>query len=175
MRDVVTIGDQSGWDEELRYKYDLKPDDIVFDIGSYRQEFANEIRKKFGCYVECFEALDNKAAGTEDGKIMMGGDFLYTSFFAEKADREFKCVDIAKYVTREIALVKMNIEGFEYVLLPYMIEKGLMIKIKNLQIQFHRIEGQDTDKMYKNISKQISKTHRITWRHAFVWENWERC
>lgn len=175
---MIALGDQTIWQEEkledLRYEYDLKPNDIVFDIGSYRQEFANKIRKRYGCYVECFDALDNKAAGTENGTVMMGGNFLYTSFFAVENQRAYKCVDIADYITQEISLVKMNIEGFEYVLLPYIIEKGLMSKIKNIQIQFHLIDGLPCEEEYNKIADSLKSTHSLTWRYPFVWENWKR-
>jgi hypothetical protein len=160
--------------EHLRYEYDLKPEDIVFDIGSYRQEWADEIRKRYGCYVECFEALDNKAAGTEDGTILMGGAFYYTSMFTDKPHTEYKCVDIARYITKEIALVKINIEGFEYPLLSYIIEKGLIGLIKNIQVQFHLIEGVDTEKLYQDIATELTKTHKLTWQYKNCWENWER-
>lgn len=40
MTDKITIGHHEGFDESLRYQYDLKPTDKVLDIGSYRREFA---------------------------------------------------------------------------------------------------------------------------------------
>lgn len=161
--------------EDLRYQYDLIPEDIVLDIGSYRREWADKIREKYKCYVECFDALDNKAAGTENGKIQMGGQYYYTSFFdTETPQNTYQMVDIAPYLADKITLMKMNIEGFEYVLLPYIIEKGLMANIKYLQVQFHLIDGKDTQKMYDEISEQLSLTHKISWRYPFCWESWER-
>lgn len=158
--------------EHLRYEYDLKRDDLVFDIGSYRGEFADEIKRLFGCRVECFEALDNRAAGIEDGTIKMGGAFYYTSTYSDTLHTYYSCVDIAKYLNEEVALVKMNIEGYEYTLLPYMIAQGLMKWVKNLQVQFHEVEG--SEKTYEHIREELSKTHRLTWRYPFCWENLER-
>ena len=83
-------------------------------------------------------------------------------------------MDIAKYLQSEVALCKINIEGGEYELLQYIISKGLMKNIKNLQVQFHYIEGKDCEKMYSVIEGLLSLTHRQTWRFPFVWENWER-
>jgi hypothetical protein len=40
-------------------------------------------------------------------------------------------------------------------------------------VQFHLIE-QDNDLVYGKLSERLSKTHKISWRYPFVWENWER-
>lgn len=160
--------------EYLRYSYDLKPTDKVLDIGSYRREWADKIIKDFGCSVECFDALDNKAAWLFNGKIAMGGAYYYTSMF-EQATTEYWCVDIAPYLREEIALVKINIEGGEYQLIDYIIESGLMKNIKDLQVQFHFIQGADSEKEYNLLAKRLSFTHKPTWRYPFCWENWTRC
>jgi hypothetical protein len=175
---MVSLGDQTIWQEQklehLRYEYDLKPEDVVLDIGSYRREFADGITKKFGCKVKCFDALDGNAAWTHEGRILMGGLFYYTSAFDQENQKEFKCVDIAPYL-KDIALCKINIEGMEYALIEYMIAKGLIGEIKNIQVQFHLISGVDCEGLYTRLAEKLSKTHKITWRYPFVWENWERC
>lgn len=171
--DHITIGDHEGFNEELRYQYDLKPTDTVLDIGSYRREFADKIISLYGCKVECFDALDNRAAWLFDGKIAMGGNYLYTSIYADKIDKEYWCVDIAKFLQSPVALVKVNIEGGEYRLIDYIIERGLMKNIGNLQVQFHLIRGADCEKQYSLLAKRISVTHELTWQTPFVWENWE--
>lgn len=160
--------------EHKRYEYDLNPDDNVLDIGSYRREFADEIHKRYGCHVECFDALDNRAAWTEDGIIELGGQYYYTSQFDPANKRTFRCVDIARYLDQEIALCKINIEGMEYELIQYIISSGLMKNIKYLQVQFHLIEGVNTEAKYKALAKQLSKTHSLTWQYPFVWESWQR-
>lgn len=178
---MITLNKESlkQWQEEnlehLRYEYDLKPDDYVIDIGSYRREWADEITKRYHCKVECFDALDNRAAWTYDGKIKMGGAFYYTSMFSDEINSEFNCVDIAKFLNEEVALMKINIEGGEYLLLNYIIEKGLHKNIKNLQIQFHEVEGMEYELAYKMLVSELSKTHKLTWHYPYVWENWKLC
>lgn len=171
----VSIGDQTEWVEKglekRRYEYDLKPEDYVIDIGSYKREWADEIEKRYGCKPECFEALDNRAAWIEDGVVMMGGAYYYTSVYGD-GKQQFKCVDIAPYLNREVALMKINIEGGEYLLLNYIMKKGLHLNIKNIQVQFHMVEGVEWERWYKDISTELSKTHKLTWRYPFVWENW---
>jgi hypothetical protein len=158
--------------ELLRYTYELYPEDFVLDIGSYLKEWGNEIVKRYGCSVEYFDALDNKAAWIFDGKLSFGGAYYYTSMFAEEKTVEYKCVDIAPYLNKEIRLVKINIEGGEYQLLDYIIEKGLMNNIVDLQVQFHLVEGADSEREYELLAKRLSVTHDLTWRYPFCWENW---
>jgi hypothetical protein len=162
--------------EPIRYAYDLLPEDTVLDIGSYKREWGKEIEQRYGCKVEYFEALDNRAAWLFDGTIEMGGAFYYTTAFAKEKPHRYGCVDIAPYLQREIALVKINIEGGEYALLDYIIEKGLMGNITELQVQFHVIDNPDIDyeKVYKWLAEQLSQTHELTWRWPFCWENWRR-
>lgn len=178
--DKVTLNEKSlkEWQskdlEHLRYEYDLKMTDKVIDIGSYRQEWADKIRDIYGCHVECFEALDNRAAWVYDGEIALGGAFYYSSEFGDGPKTTYKCVDIAPYLQEEIALVKINIEGSEYNLIKYIIDKGLIKKIDELQVQFHLIEGVDCIMFYSLLALELSKTHELTWQYPFCWENWRR-
>lgn len=168
---------QDGKLEYLRYEYDLKPDDYVIDIGSYQREWSNEIIKRYGCEVECFEALDNRAAWTHNGTLQMGGQFYYTSMHDRGemgAVRTIPCVDIAPFLQREVALMKINIEGGEYELIQYIIDCGLIDNIRNLQVQFHIVDGMSCQQLYNNLFNQLCKTHQPTWIYPFCWENWKR-
>lgn len=180
MKDLITLNEESlkQWQEQdmepLRYAYDLYPEDAVLDIGSYKREWGNEIVARYGCHVEYFDALDNRAAWTHDGFIEMGGAYLYTSAFAKEKPYKYACLDIATFLQKEIALVKINIEGGEYELLNYIIEKGLMNNVIDLQAQFHLIEGRDCENMYSDLAKRLKKTHELSWRWPFCWESWKR-
>jgi hypothetical protein len=175
---VVSLNDLTQWQEQnleyLRYEYDLNPSDYVIDIGSYRREWADTIKQKFGCHVECFDALDNRAAWTHNGTIKLGGQYYYTSAFDDVNKQDFTCVDIAPFLNKEVALCKINIEGMEYELIMYMINSGLMKNIKNLQVQFHLIDSIDCKTTYRELAKRLRETHSITWQHPFIWENWKR-
>lgn len=179
MSETISLNPDSlkQWQDErleyLRYSYDLNGADKVIDIGSYRREWADKITHDFGCHVECFDALDNKAAWLFNGRIAMGGAYYYNSMFAEDKPNEYDCVDIAPYLQQEIALMKINIEGGEYDLLNYIIDKGLMGNIRNLQVQFHLIEGQDCNDRYGELAIKLSVTHKLSWRYPFCWESWE--
>lgn len=171
--------------EYIRYEYDLKPTDAVIDIGAYKGEWANEINKRYGCLVDVAEPTEyirgyqhgriiNKAAGTHNGKMSFGGRAYYSSTF-EPGDHEYECFDVNPFLESypEIALVKINIEGAEYDLLSHIIGAGLHKRIKNIQVQFHQIEGVPYKLWYDEIAKQLSLTHKLTWHYPFCWENWQ--
>lgn len=172
--------------EHLRYEYVLEPDDVVIDLGAYRGEWANEIRARYGCCVIAVEPTDSiddypcefikKAAWTFDGKLKFGGAFYYTSAF-ENLVREYECFDVNSLLSRfdEITLLKCNTEGSEFHLLKHIIAAELHMRIDNLQIQFHMIEGEPYEEWYNEIAESLSLTHRRTFYYPFCWENWERC
>jgi hypothetical protein len=172
--------------EHIRYEYDLKPESNVIDIGAYRGEWANEIHARYGCLVAVIEPTEyitgfkygriiNKAAGTHNGKASFGGRAYYSSTF-EPGDHEYECIDINPFLESypEIDLLKINIEGAEYDLLQHIIGAGAHARIKNIQVQFHQIEGLPYKLWYDEIAKHMSLTHRITWRYPFCWENWSQ-
>jgi FkbM family methyltransferase len=170
--------------EHIRFEYDLKPDDLVIDIGAYRGEWANEMWNRYHCNIIAIEPTEyirdfthgrviNKAAGTHNGKLSFGGRAYYSSIF-EEGDHEYECFDINKLLETcpEIALMKINIEGAEYDLLSHIIGAGLHKQIGNLQIQFHQIDGRPYELWYKEIASKLSLTHKLTWHYPYCWENW---
>lgn len=189
MRVTLNEESQSAWQaqnlEHLRYEYDLKPDDVVIDLGAYRGEWASEIRARYGCCliaVEPTDAIDGwecetikKAAWVTDGKVAVGGAYYYTSMF-EQSTHEYEAFDINTLLARfdEIALVKINIEGAEYPVLQHIIDHRQHLKIHNLQVQFHIIEGQPWRAWYDGIERLLRVTHEVKWRWPFCWESWWR-
>lgn len=192
MRVTLNEKSQSIWQsqnlEHLRYEYDLKPDDVVIDLGAYRGEWANEIRARHGSHVIAVEPTDaidgydaeygehiKKAAWTHDGKLKFGGAFYYSSAF-ENPVTEYECFDVNSLLTRfdEIALLKINVEGSEYDLLGHIYRAGLMPRIRDLQVQFHLIEGEDSIARHESLEDLFYETHSPTWSYPFCWENWKR-
>src|ERR1051326_3364598 len=145
MRITLNEESQAEWQarnlEYLRYEYDLKPDDLVIDIGAYRGEWASQIFCRYGCklividpgpWIVGFEQGEviNKAAWINGGKLKFGGAFYYSSAFEDQT-HEYECFDINSLLSQygEIALVKINIEGAEYGLLDHIIRAGLHHRI----------------------------------------------
>lgn len=170
--------------EHLRYEYDLKPDDVVIDLGAYRGEWSEEIFRRYKCKIILVEPgpwiagchaglVINKAASTYNGKQKFGGAYYYASSH-EEGETEYECIDINPVIRqeKEIALLKMNVEGAEYDLLEHIYKAGLMPRIRDLQVQFHLIEGEDSRMRYEVLSELMMETHSLTWQYPFCWENW---
>jgi FkbM family methyltransferase len=193
--DRVTLhkGNLKKWQETnleyIRYRYPLKPNDLVVDLGAYVGEFATRIHDTYGCHVVCVEPTDNitglqmkpgytvinKAAATYNGIMRFNGLFYYTSAYEDGYGwRDYDCFDINELVSQEIALVKINVEGKEYELMEHMLKNGNQKWVRNFQIQFHYVEGMDAQKMYESVEKQLSVTHEKEWGLDFVWESWKR-
>jgi hypothetical protein len=170
------LGDVSEWfktpHEYLRYEYDLLPDDYVIDLGSYKYEWSTKIHKKYGCYVDCFDACIDRAAWIYDGKIRIYGENETATKFGQGKWIESKCYDISEFCKKPVRLIKINIEGSEYRIIQRLIETETIQNIQDLQVQFHIVDGNTS--IYDSLAKRLSETHELTWRYPFVWENWRR-
>lgn len=190
MRVSLNEQSQSEWQsrnlEHLRYEYDLSSTDTVIDIGAYQGEWSREIYNRYRCNLILIEPgpwangfehgqVINKAAWIYDGKLKFGGVYYYSSSL-EQPTHEYECFDINQLLFQypEIALVKLNIEGGEYKLLNHIMDAGLQRQIRNLQVQFHQIEGWDYEQWYDFITEWLEETHQVEWRWKFCWESWRR-
>lgn len=190
MRVTLNETSQAKWREdnaeELRYQYDLKPQDVVFDIGSYHGEWSAEIYRRYQCRIigveptpynafQHFERFINEAASDRQGRMHFGGAYYYSSAHEDPA-QTYPCFDINPLMEQyqEIALCKVNIEGGEYELLPHIMGAGLHHRIKNLQIQFHEIEGEPFQERYEAIAAKLCATHAASFFYQHCWENWRR-
>ncbi len=176
---------QTGNWEAKRYEYDLKPSDTVIDLGAYQGEFALKIHEKYGCEVIAVEptsaittlygrpwlTIINEAAWIEDGQRQFGGSAYWTTSQIE-GTQVYPCFDVNKILNREIALLKINIEGDEYELIDHIY--GKLKNINNIQVQFHQIP--DYKHKYLEIFDFLSHTHKQDWSVPFIWESWsKRC
>lgn len=71
-----------------------------------------------------------------------------------------------------IDVLCMNIEGYEFVLLPYMSELGLLESIRFLMVQFH--DGYDVLVDERFVRDLLSRTHDIRWDHGSTLVCFER-
>jgi FkbM family methyltransferase len=185
-------------DSTLRYDYELAADSLVVDVGGYHGDFAAEIVRRFGCRVAVFEPMpafydlcvtrfanDPRVSvypfglGSDDAVLELsdldnGSSFHIKGNAAESVHAEIR--DVAR-VWQEldfsiVSLMKVNIEGGEYPLIPRLIETGLISNVEHLQVQFHDfIDGATTQRA--SIRDHLAQTHQESWCYPFVWENWQ--
>lgn len=188
---------KDGGDEYFRYTYPLKKTSIVFDVGGYEGEWAQNIYKKYQSNVYVFEPVPKyseiiKKLFSKDKKVriyeygLAGRDrlekinvdsFSSSTFKKGKKKLSIQMVDIKNFCDenkiKKIDLIKINIEGGEYELLERIIDSGLILRVDYVQVQFHNFVP-NAEKRMESIQKKLSKTHSPTYQYWFIWENWKR-
>lgn len=186
-------------DETLRLDYPLTPESIVFDVGGYNGDFAAELSKRFGCKVYIFEPVPefyqrcvnrfennkkitcfNYGLSSANGFLDIGLAENASSFSSPHATGETQKVQIRSIVEcikelniNKIDLMKINIEGGEFDVLPAIIKSGDIAKIHYLQVQFHNFVN-NASALRADIRNQLAYTHTEMWNYEFVWESWKQ-
>ena len=184
--------------DHLRFDYDLNDYSLIFDVGGYHGDWTAKIFKKYNCNVyvfepvkSFFEIINNRFKSNEKIKVFNFGlsdsnaqEQIYLKNDASSTNKhlrgllseEIKLVDIVLFLKekniKKIDLMKINIEGEEYKLLPRLIDSAWIKSCKNLQIQFHNFV-ENAEELRSSIRKKLSKTHHLTYDYPFLWENWE--
>ncbi|MBD3201958.1 MAG: FkbM family methyltransferase [Candidatus Lokiarchaeota archaeon] len=182
-------------DKNLRYKYNLNENSIVFDLGGYRGQWTSDIFSMYCCSIYIFEPVQEYAQiikerfernkkvknfgfgiGGKNEKIPIILDDDGSSYYKTKGKtEEVPLRDIMEIISEnnieKIDLIKINIEGGEYEVLSRLIQADYIKNIKNIQVQFHDLI-EDAQKKRKNIQNKLSETHNLTYNYPWVWENW---
>lgn len=169
----------------------------VFDMGGFEGNWAHDIHARYGANVHVFEPHPTFAAairtrfagnaaisvydfglGSVDTLLTLSDDGDASSSFQtgknavtgrlEPVSRFFETHDVP-----QIDLMKINIEGGEYDLLPALVEAEIMPRIAMVQIQFHLYAQADIARR-DAIRAQLAQTHTCDWSYDFVWEQWSR-
>lgn len=185
-------------DETLRLDYRLDKSSIVFDVGGYLGDYAAAIYQKYGCsiylfepvqkyYGECIKRFRDKSSvvclnyglSSRSGWFEMNlnkNESSFTKMEAKGLTQQAEVRSIAEVVNElgivKIDLIKINIEGGEFDLLPAIIDSDLIKRIKYIQVQFHNFDASASDARSR-IRSSLEKTHREMWNYEFVWESWE--
>lgn len=143
--------------------WDLNPDSVVVEVGAYKGRWAEIMSDLYRCklyafepqrwaYEICRQKLDrfhksnvyNFALGDRTGDFPMGEYETDGCSFARVGQRKevignmlgigsvFKYLDIGR-----VDVMMINIEGYEYNLIPHMDSMGVLKLVKNIMVQFH--------------------------------------
>jgi FkbM family methyltransferase len=186
-------------DSALRLNYELNEKSVVLDLGGYKGDFAEAIHARYGCVVYLFEPVTRfyklcQARFANNAKIKClnfglsdsGGEFLISdeddgsSLVKNNTTQRAKSVLVlgfteamAELSIQNVGLLKVNIEGGEYSVLPHLVKSRFLQNIRYLQIQFHSFVPYAAE-MRSQIRRDLSITHREQWNYPFIWESWER-
>jgi FkbM family methyltransferase len=175
----------------------VKQGDVVLDVGGYIGDWSDDMTKRYSVMSHVFEphpsfatAMSERfadrsdvhvhayAIGSADGSLDLSDQDNASSALVSDGPTVRGTVRALGPVVdelglTEVAVVKMNIEGGEYDLLPAMIESGFMQRINRLVVQFHKYGPEDVARR-DMIREGLSRTHVCEWAYPFVWEQWAR-
>jgi FkbM family methyltransferase len=180
----------------LRYDYPLDAHSVVVDFGGYKGEWAQKIWDKYGCHIYIFEPLeeffeqakekfrDNPKVHLYDFGIsdadsteLISIDGLSSSQFVGERKVKVEFRDVSKVLKeldlKKINLLKINIEGGEFKVLPRMIQEDLINICDDLQIQFHHFYP-NSEKLRDEIRKSLLITHHLSYDYPFFFENYRK-
>jgi FkbM family methyltransferase len=176
----------------------LTSESVAFDLGGYQGEWASDLYARYNCNIYIFEPVEEyisviKARFKKNEKIKPFGFGLsnettdaYISIdeFASKISTEGETKNVKKIHLKKftdfaqvnnlnkIDLIKINIEGAEYLLLEHLFETGYIKNINTILIQFHNFEKEAPQRRQK-IQKQLEQSHSKLFDYPFVWECWQ--
>ncbi len=184
-------------DSTLRLDYPLTEDSVVFDIGGYKGEWAQKIAERYNPYICIFEPVPKFYSliiekFKKNPKVSIFNFGLFDKNRVEKLSInhdsssiyrsseniiEILLVDIFEFLNKtgieKIDLMKINIEAAEYPLLRRMIDKKIVERCHDIQIQFHTFYP-NAIQLRDEIREALRETHFITYDYPFVWENWRK-
>ena len=186
-------------DETLRLDYPLTHNSLVFDLGGYHGDFAAAVYERYGCKVYIFEPVPefhqkcvtrfqgnhqivclNFGLSSADGWLDIGLAENASSFASPHAKGAVQRVQVRSVIEciRELGvdhidLMKINIEGGEFDVVPAIIESGDIRKVQYLQVQFHNFVDHAAKRRVA-IRTQLANTHMEMWNYEFIWESWKR-
>ena len=182
------------WDERA-IDWPLTKDSTVVEVGGYTGRWALQIATRYHPQLFVFEpqpwahavaqALLDKDAwvfpyglADHDGMMAMGnwetdGCSLVNTIRSTSEGRfceiktAFERLEIA-----EIDLMLMNIEGYEYTLLPYMLDKGILPR--RLMVQYHLFGDPYGMIMAGHWTRLEELGYKIAWTYGIMLTAWER-
>jgi FkbM family methyltransferase len=90
--------------------------------------------------------------------------------FAHEPPEEIVIRDVVQILNEydRVDLLKINIEGIEYEILPRIISSGHINKIKHLQIQFHDFVN-NGEFLHQHITAELKKSHNLVFESMWNW------
>jgi FkbM family methyltransferase len=175
--------------EAKRFQYPhLTKDSVVVDLGGHEGNWAQGLLDYYDVRLHIFEphpvfaanarvTVHAVALASSDATFTISDDGPASTRHAKAATVACRSVEAISYLKSigvdGIALLKINIEGGEYDILPHLIKTGAISKIEIIQVQFHPFEPGDEDRR-RAILQDLARTHEQMWCYLFIFEQWRR-
>ena len=178
------------WDERS-LDWPLTQDSIVVEVGGYTGRWALQIAERYGCMIEVYEPQPWAAAvcaevlrpytatvlpwglGVRDETLPMGEWGTDGCSFVKDGGGEIaQLVDATTVLPDRIDLMLMNIEGYEYTLIPYMLDNGILPQ--RLMVQFHPFTEEQKAIQAQIYERLHALGYTIPWSYGVILTAWER-
>ena len=182
--------------ELRRITYPLNEDSLVIDLGGYKGEWSQQIYCRYRCMIDIYEphpvlaaAIGKRFWGNPDIRVYpmalsdiarfadLHGNDIYASILPSDGCITEVIVDQASaifntlYSGKIIDLLKINIEGSEYDVLPDLIKNYDISTIRNIQVHFHNTVPDYVQKRAV-IQQALFATHKQDWCYDYLYESW---
>ena len=185
------------WFEEdkdyyLLRDFNLSENSIVVDIGCFTGVWLKDMFCKYNCNCIGFEPLTKyflKAQRIlQNAKVKLHNfglsvDQTHTENMMDCGDSSSllgqsdngnevllkNIMEVSAVFQQSIDVLQINIEGYEYKLLPFMVENNLLNKVKNIQIQFHNNIYDAETQMLDIINNLEQIGFKTKFNYKFVW------
>ena len=119
-----------------------------------------------GTFEMCKPGTDACSFITHDSQTVVPGPYIYADM-----------LDTARFMrergVENVDLFLSNMEGYELILLPYLMQTGLISRFDILMVQFHL--GWEGGLAYPQIRENMLKTHDLLWEYRTpAWVVWQR-
>jgi len=184
-------------DETYALQWAINGESQVWEIGGFEGRWAEQISGIYDPYIKVFEPtkwgygrcsrrfLDNEKidaahyglwVSTCNLPLYNPGNDGASLLMAHAVSEVCSFRDVYAEVndlTQDVDLCLMNVEGAEFVLLPYMIANGLMENFRLFWCQFHTFVPW-AEERYLRIHEGLKKTHKMLWNFYSTAVAWER-
>jgi FkbM family methyltransferase len=166
---------------------------IVVEIGGFKGRWALQIQERYfpklyvfepqaWAYAVCKEVLGKRAVvfdyalGTYDGRVTMGEWETDGCSIVKPGETTVPMHEIgaafAELGLDHIDLMLINIEGYEYTLIPHMLDRGILPQ--RLMVQFHTFADPTGHGSIAIRSRLDRLGYTVAWTYGEVLTAWER-
>lgn len=179
--------------------HNINSGSLVVDLGVYRGSWLHDMNMIYGCKCiglepikEYFDIARSMSYNNEcilynsaitvdtsgESEISISEDGSSVVFMSESNKRKIKTINAMEFfnsIKQPIDVLQINIEHYEWTLVPFILENNLFNNVKAVQIQFHGVGIENAEqKMYSIIENIESQGFSTKFHIPFVWYAAER-
>lgn len=181
------------WDRRA-LEWPLTPESVVVEVGGFKGRWALQIAERYNPHLYVFEPQPWAAdvcrevlrpyrnaqvfaygLGTHSAVLAMGNwetdgcSFIAESDGHKSAWMREAVAGLAELELFHIDLMLMNIEGYEYILLPYLLDQGIVPQRLMVQWHTHATTAQARD----TLLARMDEDYRRLWDYGPMLMAWE--